>query len=147
MSEHQVRTEMNLTEQINITNVKEILRGLRERTKITSAILYTHDGTIAAIESEKARDEKSNDELIGVVCSNIIALAKHNIFKIKEDNKLKQISIQAGEHLDFVDGFKVVLELVRENLFLLVIVPTSLNLGVIFFELNNAIRKINKEIA
>ena len=138
---------MNLTEQININQIKEILKGLRERTKITSAILYSHDGTIIAIESEKARDGKSNDKLIGVVCSNIIALAKHNIFKIKENNKLKQISIQAGEHLDFVDGFKVVLELVRENLFLLVIVPTSLNLGVIFFELNNTIRKINKEIA
>ena len=138
---------MNFTEQIDGKKIKEILRGFRERTKITCVILYSQDGTIISIESEKDRDEKSNERLIGVVCSNIIALAKHDIIKMKEDNKLKQISIQAGENLDFVDGFKVVIELVRENLFLLIIIPTSLNLGVIFFEINNTIRKINNEIA
>jgi len=138
---------MNLTKQINEIKIKEILKGFRERTKVTCAILYSHDGTIISIEADKTHDEKNMTSLIGVICSNIIALAKHDIFKMKEDNKLKQISIQAGEHLDFVDGFKVVLELVKENLFLLVIIPTSLNLGVVFFEINNTIRKINKEIA
>jgi len=140
-------TEMNLTEQMDNNKIKEILQGFRERTKITCAILYSQDGIIISVEAEKAHNEKNIDRLIGVICSNIIALAKHDIFKINEENKLKQISIQAGEHLDFIEGFKVVLELVRENLFLLIIIPTSLNLGVVFFEINNTIRKINKEIA
>ena len=138
---------MNLTEQINEIKIKEILKGFRERTKVTCAILYSQEGTIISVEADKTREEKNMTSLIGVICSNIIALANHDIFKMKEENRLKQISIQAGEHLDFVDGFKVVLELVRENLFLLVIIPTSLNLGVVFFEINNTIRKINTDIA
>lgn len=140
-------TEMNLTSKIEIEKITEILRGFRERTKIICSLLYTHDGTIISVESGKSHDDINNNRLIGIVYSNIIALAEHNIFKIEEGNKLKQISIQAGEQMDSIDGIKVVLESVRDNLFLLVMMPTSLNLGVIFFELNNTIRRINKEIA
>lgn len=137
---------MDSTEIIDRRKVKELLQGFRERTKIIGSILYNDDGTIISIDSEKSRDEKSNDRLLGIICSNIIALADHRAFKIKEGNKLKQISIQAGERLDSIDGIKVVLESVRENFFLLVMIPTSLNLGVIFFELNNIIRKIDNII-
>ena len=137
---------MNSTEIIDRGKIKEILRGFRERTKVIGSILYTDDGTIISIDSLKSRDEKSNDRLLGIICSNIIALADHRVFKIKEGNKLKQISIQAGERLDSIDGVKVLLESVSENFFLLVMIPTSLNLGVIFFELNNIIRKIDNII-
>ena len=140
-------TEMILTDKINIEKIKEILQGFRERTKILSSILYTHDGTIIFMDSEKSLDDKSNNRLIGIVYSNIIALAEHSIFKMEEGNRLKQISIQAGEQIDSIDGIKVILESVRENVFLLVMIPTSLNIGVFFFELNNIIRKINNEIA
>ena len=140
-------TEMILTDKINIDKIKEILQDFRERTKVISSILYTHDGTIIFMDSEKSLDDKSNNRLIGVVYSNIMALAEHSIFKIEEGNRLKQISIQAGEQLDSIDGIKVILESVRENIFLLVMIPTSLNIGVFFFELNNIIRKINNEIA
>ena len=140
-------TEMILTDKINIDKIKGILQDFRERTKIISSILYTHDGTIIFMDSEKSLDDKSNNRLIGVVYSNIMALAEHSIFKIEEGNRLKQISIQAGEQLDSIDGIKVILESVRENIFLLVMIPTSLNIGVFFFELNNIIRKINNEIA
>ena len=147
MIKHLAMTEMIFTDKINIEKIKEILKGFRERTKIISSILYTHDGTIIFMDSEKSLDDKSNNRLIGVVYSNIMALAEHSIFKIEEGNRLKQISIQAGEQLDSIDGIKVILESVRENIFLLVMIPTSLNIGVFFFELNNIIRKINNEIA
>ena len=138
---------MSLTDKINLDKIQEILKGFRERTKIISSILYSQDGTIISIESEKSRDDKRNNELIGIVCSNIIALAEHGMFKTEEGNKLKQISIQAGEQLDSIDGIKMVLESVRDDIFLLVMIPTSLNLGVIFFELNNSIRRINNLFA
>ena len=140
-------TEMILTDKINIDKIKGILQDFRERTKLISSILYTHDGTIIFMDSEKSLDDKSNNRLIGIVYSNIMALAEHSIIKLEEGNRLKQISIQAGEQLDSIDGIKVILESVRENIFLLVMIPTSLNMGVFFFELNNIIRKINNEIA
>jgi len=138
---------MSITEKINIEKIKEVLRSFRERTKISCSILYTQDGTVIAMESAKTLDDKHIEKLLGVVCSNIVALAEHGIFKLKEGYKLKQISIQAGEQLDIIEGFKIVLESVKDNHFLLVMIPTSLNLGVIFFEINNIIRRINKEIA
>ena len=126
-------TEMILTDKINIDKIKEILQDFKERTKVISSILYTHDGTIIFMDSEKSLDDKSNNRLIGIVYSNIIALAEHSIFKMEEGNRLKQISIQAGEQIDSIDGIKVILESVRENIFLLVMIPTSLNIGVFFF--------------
>ena len=138
--------EMTLLDKINLDKIKEILKDFRERTKVISSILYTHDGTIIFIDSEKSLDDESNNRLIGVIYSSILALAEHKIFKMEEGNKLKQISIQAGEQFDSIDGIKIVLESVRENIFLLVMIPTSLNIGVFFFELNNTIRKINNEL-
>ncbi len=135
-----------ITDKIDTEKVKEILKDFRERTKTIGSILYTSDGTIISIDADISHAGKRNDRFIGVVCSNIIALANHSIFKISEGNKIKQISIQAGEELGSIEGIKLVLESVSENLFLLVMIPTSLNLGVIFFEINNTIRKIVNEL-
>ncbi len=137
---------MILTDKIDTEKVKEILKDFRERTKIIGSILYTSDGTIISIEADTSHMGKSNDRFIGAVCSNIFALANHSLFKINEGNKIKQISIQAGEELGSIEGIKLVLEAVSENFFLLVLIPTSLNLGVIFFEINNTIRKIVNEL-
>ena len=137
---------MTITEQTSITKITEILKGFRERTKVACVILYTQDGSILSIEADNSLRERNSKRLIGIIYSNIMTLIKQCIIQRKENYNLKQVSIQAGENLDLLNGFKIVLDTVRENLFLLVIIPTSLNLGVIFFELNNTLRRINKEI-
>ena len=60
---------------------------------------------------------------------------------VKENCFIKQISIQAGDHLDS-NSFIVILEMITDEVIISTLFPVYINLGVIHFELSQIIQKL-----
>ena len=123
--------------------IQNILKSFRERTGIISSTLFTEDGFIITIEEAKKNEDNDFFQSIAAICAGIVALAENSVEIIREDNFIKQISIQAGDQLDN-ESFMIHLESVTEDIRLAVMFPLFLNLGVIQFELNQTIQKLSK---
>jgi len=123
--------------------MQNILQSFRERTGIICSTLFTEDGFIITIEEAKNNEDDEFFQSIAAICAGIIALAENSVEIIREDNFIKQISIQAGDQLDN-ESFMIHLESVTDDIRLLVMFPLFLNLGVIQFELNQTIQKLSK---
>ena len=123
--------------------IQIILKLFRERTGIMCSTLFTEDGFIITVEEAKKNEDDDFFQSIAAICAGIVALAENSIEIIREDNFIKQISIQAGDQLDN-ESFMIHLESVTEDIRLAVMFPLFLNLGVIQFELNQTIQKLSK---
>ena len=123
--------------------IQNILKSFRERTGIISSTLFTEDGFIITIEEAKKNEDNDFFQSIAAICAGIVALAENSVEIIREDNFIKQISIQAGDQLDN-ESFMIHLESVTEDIRLAIMFPLFLNLGVIQFELNQTIQKLSK---
>jgi len=123
--------------------IQNILQSFRERTGIICSTLFTEDGFIITIEEAKNKEDDEFFQSIAAICAGIIALAENSVEIIREDNFIKQISIQAGDQLDN-ESFMIHLETVTEDIKLAIMFPLFLNLGVIQFELNQTIQKLSK---
>lgn len=123
--------------------IQNILKSFRERTGIISSTLFTEDGFIITIEEAKKNEDNDFFQSIAAICAGIVALAENSVEIIREDNFIKQISIQAGDQLDN-ESFMIHLESVTEDIRLAIMFPLFLNLGVIHFELNQTIQKLSK---
>ncbi len=126
--------------------IQNILKSFRERTGIISSTLFTEDGFIITIEEAKKNEDNDFFQSIAAICAGIVALAENSVEIIREDNFIKQISIQAGDQLDN-ESFMIHLESVTEDIRLAIMFPLFLNLGVIHFELNQTIQKLSKHFA
>ena len=125
------------------SEIQNILKSFRERTGIICSSLFNEDGFIIAIEKAKINEDDEYFQSMAAICAGIVALAENSIGIIREDNFIKQISIQAGDQLDN-DSFMIQLESVTEDIRLAIMFPLFLNLGVIQFELNQTIQKLSK---
>ena len=123
--------------------IQVILKSFRERTGITCSTLFTEDGFIITIEEAKKNEDEDFFQSIAAICAGIVALAENSVEIIREDNFIKEITIQAGDQLDN-ESFMIHLESVTEDIRLAVMFPLFLNLGVIQFELNQTIQKLSK---
>jgi len=124
------------------SEIQNILKSFRERTGIICSSLFNEDGFIIAIEKAKINEDDEYFQSMCAICAGIVALAENSIEIIREDNFIKQISIQAGDQLDN-DSFMIQLESVTEDIRLAIMFPLFLNLGVIQFELNQTIQKLS----
>ncbi len=125
------------------SEIQDILKSFRERTGITCSTLFTEDGFIITIDDAKNNEDEEFFQGIAAISAGIIALAENSVEIIREDNFIKQISIQAGDQLDN-ESFMIHLESVTEDIRLAIMFPLFLNLGVIQFELNQTIQKLSK---
>ena len=123
--------------------IQSILKSFRERTGILCSTLFTEDGFIITVEEAKNNEDDEFFQSIAAICAGIVSLAENSVEIIREDNFIKQISIQAGDQLDN-ESFMIHLESVTEDIRLAIMFPLFLNLGVIRFELNQAIQKLSQ---
>ncbi len=123
--------------------IQNILKLFRERTGIMCSTLFTEDGFIITVEEAKKNEDDDFFQSIAAICAGIVALAENSVEIIREDNFIKEITIQAGDQLDN-ESFMIHLESVTEDIRLAVMFPLFLNLGVIQFELNQTIQKLSK---
>lgn len=125
------------------SEIQDILKSFRERTGIMCSTLFTEDGFIITIDDAKNNEDEEFFQGIAAISAGIVALAENSVEIIREDNFIKQISIQAGDQLDN-ESFMIHLESVTEDIRLAIMFPLFLNLGVIQFELNQTIQKLSK---
>jgi len=125
------------------SEIQNILKSFRERTGIICSSLFNEDGFIIAIEKANVNKDDEYFQSMAAICAGIVALAENSVEIIREDNFIKQISIQAGDQFDN-DSFMIQLESVTEDIRLAIMFPLFLNLGVIQFELNQTIQKLSK---
>lgn len=123
--------------------IQNILKSLRDRTGIVSSTLFTEDGFLVAADQTNFNEDEDYHQSISALSAGIVSLAENSVEILKEDNRIKQVSIQAGNQLDN-DGFIIVLESVTNDIRLSIMFPIYLNLGVILFELNQTIHKLLK---
>jgi len=128
---------------LNEREIKNILKSFRERTGIICSFLFTEDGFLITIEKEQTEEEDDHYQSICAINAGIVALAENSVKIIREDNFIKQITIQAGDPLDN-ESFMIHLESVTKNVRLGIIFPLFLNLGVILFELKQTIQQLSK---
>lgn len=123
--------------------IQVVLKSFRERTGIICSTLFTEDGFIITIEEAKKNEDEDFFQSIAAICAGIVALAENSVEIIREDNFIKEITIQAGDQLDN-ESFMIHLESVTEDIRLAIMFPLFLNLGVIRFELNQVIQKLSQ---
>ena len=125
------------------TEIQKILKEFRERTNIMCSSLFTSDGFVITIEQAPLKEDEDYHDSVCAICSTIVALASQGICTLRDDVNIKNVSIIAGDQTDS-DGFEIILENVFEDVLLGVMFMSSLNLGVVLFELNNTIQKLSK---
>ncbi len=128
---------------LNEREIQNILKSFRERTSIICSTLFTEDGFIITLEKEQIEEDDEHYQSVCAINAGIVALAENSVKIIKEDNFIKQITIQAGDPLDN-ESFMIHLESVTKNVRLGIIFPLFLNLGVIHFELKQTIQQLSK---
>ena len=127
------------------SEIQNILKSFRERTGIICSCLFNEDGFIIAIEKANVNKDDEYFQSMAAICAGIVALAENSVEIIREDNFIKQISIQAGDQLDN-ESFMIHLESVTEDIRLAIMFPLFLNLGMIQFELNQTIQELSKHL-
>jgi len=128
---------------LNEREIQNILKSFRERTSIICSTLFTEDGFIITLEKEQIEGEDDHYQSVCAINAGIVALAESSVQIIREDNFIKEISIQAGDSLDN-ESFIIHIESVTKNVRLGIIFPLYLNLGVIIFELKQTIQQLSK---
>ncbi|MFX1345331.1 MAG: roadblock/LC7 domain-containing protein [Promethearchaeota archaeon] len=126
---------------LNERNIVDILKKLRERTSIITSLLFTEDGFLIAMEQANFNEDEDYFQSIAAICAGVISLAENSLDNIKGIKLLKQIKIQAGNQLDD-SGFMIILQSITKEIIIAVIFPLYLNLGLILFELNQTIKKL-----
>ncbi len=125
------------------TEIQKILKEFRERTNVMCSSLFTSDGFVITIDQAPPREDEDYFDSLCAICSSIVSLASQGISTLRDDVNIKHISIKAADKTE-IDGFEIILENISEDILLGVTFMSSLNLGVVLFELNNTIQKLSK---
>lgn len=125
----------------------EILMSFKKRTGIWNSLLVTEDGLVIA--SDDISQVMSQLETvayyqnIGAVTAGALSMSEQAIKLIDSNKELQQLIIHAGtSDTRYIESFSIILTLIYENIILLVIYPSVLNVGMILYE----IEKTGKEI-
>jgi len=125
------------------SELKEILKKLRERTNINYSLLFTEDGLLITVENGSFTYDNSYFESLAAISAGILSLSEQGISLLfNNDRVVNQVSIQAGHQID-KDGFEIILEYVANNIILGIVFPNNLNIGIIQFELAQIIKKLS----
>lgn len=124
--------------------LQNFLNKLKENTGISSATLITEDGLMIASDDETSRtlDRMAHLVEIGAISAGILSMAERSI-KLISDKNLSQIVLKGGKDTDQT-GVTAILTAIYENIILLVIFPSRLNIGLIFYEIESVTLSIKK---
>ncbi|MFW9881007.1 MAG: roadblock/LC7 domain-containing protein [Candidatus Thorarchaeota archaeon] len=122
--------------------LQEYLTKLKENSGITSATLITEDGLLIAADKESDNLEyTAHLSAIGAISASLISMAERATMLIR-DKKLDQIIIKGGKDGE-EESISLILTVIYENIILLVLLPSKLNVGLVFFEIENIIGEIS----
>ena len=123
--------------------LQEMLNTLKANTGISSATLITEDGLlIASDEASNTLERMAHLAEIGAISAGIISMAERAIELITDKN-LDQITLKGGND-DDDSSVTIVLSSIYQNIILLVMFPSKLNIGLVFFEIENIKKKIEE---
>ncbi|MHA1382066.1 MAG: roadblock/LC7 domain-containing protein [Candidatus Helarchaeota archaeon] len=121
--------------------LQKYLNVLKSNTGISSATLITEDGLlIASDEASDTLERMAHLAEIGAISAGIISMSERAIELITDKN-LDQITLKGGKD-DEDASVTIILTSIYENIILLVLFPSNLNIGLILYE----IEQIKKEI-
>jgi len=123
--------------------LQKFLNELKTNSGITTALLVTEDGLLIAVDELNNNSEKMSCIMeIGAVSAGILSMAE-KIIELVTDQSLSQIVIKAGR--DDVDpSVTCIITLVYKNVILLIFLPSTLNIGLVFYEIENTKQKISQ---
>ena len=121
--------------------ISKLLYKLRKRTDITCSLLFDEEGFIVAVDQINFSEGSECHQIIGAICSGIIAMAENGIIAFNEECFVKNISIKAGIKSEN-EGFIINLDLVWRDIVLAVIIPRHLNLGIVRYEINKSLEEL-----
>ncbi|MHA1410923.1 MAG: roadblock/LC7 domain-containing protein [Candidatus Odinarchaeia archaeon] len=121
--------------------LQKYLNTLKSNTGISSATLITEDGLlIASDEASDTLERMAHLAEIGAISAGIISMSERAIELITDKN-LDQITLKGGKDSEDT-SVTIILTSIYENIILLVLFPSNLNIGLILYE----IEEIKKEI-
>jgi len=123
--------------------LKKILDNLVENTGSISASLITEDGYIITTNSNLNEEIEEKNTNFAAISASILSMAERGIEIINKNKILEQIKIDAGLSDNLEQDFTILITRVVSNVLLQVIFPKRINIGLIQFESNIAIRFIN----
>lgn len=123
------------------TKFRSILKSFRERTGINYTSLFNEDGLIIVVDQASVNDDDDFDQSLGAISASIIAFAQNGITMLNNQHDVKSLIIQAGYEIDS-ESFTIIIESVGQEVSLMSIFPSSLNISLILFELKNTTQKL-----
>jgi len=123
--------------------LQKYLNRLKTNTGVNSALLITEDGLlIAADETSDKLEYKDEFIKIGAVSAGIISMSER-VIELITNKKLNQILLKGGKDSD-TDSITIILTLIYENIILLVLFPSKINIGLVFYEIEQIKNDITK---
>jgi predicted regulator of Ras-like GTPase activity (Roadblock/LC7/MglB family) len=120
---------------------RSILKSFRARTGITYTSIINEDGLIIVVDQASLNDDDDFDQSLGAISASILAFAQNGIAMLNELHDVKSLIIQAGYEIEN-ESFKIIIESIGQDVSLMIIFPTSLNVSLILFELKQITQKL-----
>ncbi|MFX1366542.1 MAG: roadblock/LC7 domain-containing protein [Promethearchaeota archaeon] len=123
-----------------------LLDDLMINTGIISSSLITEDGLIIATNSEQNEQDEEININFAAISASILSMAERGIEILNANKNLEQIKIDAGFDKQTDEDFTIILTRVLSNILLQVIFPQKVNIGLIHFETDKIINRIQNQI-
>ncbi len=120
---------------------RSILKSFRERTGISYTSIIDEDGLIIVVDQASLKYDDDFDQSLGAISASILAFAQNGIAILHELHDVKSLIIQAGNEIEN-ESFMIIIESIRQEVNLMSIFPTSLNVSLILFELKQITQKL-----
>lgn len=120
---------------------RSILKSFRERTGISYTSIIDEDGLIIVVDQASLKYDDDFDQSLGAISASILAFAQNGIAMLHELHDVKSLIIQAGNEIEN-ESFMIIIESIRQEVNLMSIFPTSLNVSLILFELKQITQKL-----
>jgi len=121
--------------------LQKFLNDLKVNSGISSATLITEDGLIIASDELNDTIEHLTHLIeVGAISAGILSMAER-VVDLISTRKLNQILIKAGSDNDEL-SIALILTLIYQNIILLILFPSNLNIGLIFYEIEQVKDKI-----
>ena len=120
---------------------RSILKSFRERTGIIYSSIINEDGLIIVVDQASLKYDDDFDQSLGAISASILAFAQNGIAMLNDLHDVKSLIIQAGHEIEN-ESFMIIIESIGQEVSLMSIFPTSLNVSLILFELKQITQKL-----
>jgi len=123
------------------SKIRTILKSFRERAEISYTSIFNEDGLIIAVEQASLHYDEDFDQSLGAISASILAFAQNGISMLNDLQNVKSLIIQAGNQIED-ESFTIIIESIGQEVSLMSIFPSSKNVSLILFELNQITQKL-----